>query len=164
MRHKLLALSIAAALGIPLFPLGAYFFLAAHNAGFRVETPAFRGIAETQAAERGAEEPGESPGAAEKAPSPVGPEMLARVFRQPNTGPVAAEAPGEEALVQSGPVPGEGKFSYLGLIRESNEQEWLYIKEEETGRIISVNAGLASVDAERYVVEIDGTAYFIRRN
>jgi hypothetical protein len=166
MRHKLLTVKIIAALGIPLFPLGAHFFLAANEtSGFRETNRASRNGAETLADVRGSEAPGESAG---ETPPPIGPETLARVFRQPDKGPdraPAAEKPPESnAAAKSAPLPGDGKFSYLGLIRESNDQEWLYIKEEETGRVISVNASLATADEERCVVEIEGISYFIRRN
>jgi hypothetical protein len=164
MRHKLLTIKIVAALGIPLFPLGAYFFLEINKAsGIQEERAASRDIAETRAAERGSEGIDESSGSAPETVPPISPEILARVFRQPGKGPAREKTPRENETVQAGPVPGDGKFSYLGLIRKSNDQEWLYIKEEETGRIIPVNACLASADEEHCVVEIDGISYFIRR-
>jgi hypothetical protein len=173
MSYKTLAIKIIATLGIPLFPLGARLYLS-HSGGAPREA-ARGGGAEEAAFEPGtAGEPAElggpfrcdgpeRPGAG--APPPVSPEALARAFGPPGRAAVREQRPEEDggAGVPARPVPGEGKFSYLGSIRESNDQEWLYIKEETTGRIISISAGAVSADEERWVVEIEGTAYFIRR-
>jgi hypothetical protein len=161
MRDKLLAIKIMAALGIPLFPLGARFFPPRSNASdFREASP---GVWETPAAALEPERPVEAGAPFEEPLPPPGAETLARVFRIPKGAAAGENPPGDEGISQTRPVPGDGKFSYLGSIRESNNQEWLYIKEEETGRIISVNASPGSINAEDCVVEIEGTSYFIRR-
>jgi hypothetical protein len=163
MSHKTPAIKIIAALGIPLFPLGAHYFQPPNKAPvFREAGPAPQGVQETPAFEpEGFAGPGE--GGGETLP-PIRAETLARVFSPPNRGAAREKPPGGGAISQAQPVPGDGKFSYLGSIRESDDQEWLYIKEKETGRIISINAKTASIDEERCVVEIEGTSYFIRRN
>jgi hypothetical protein len=154
MSHKTVAVSIAAALGIPLFPLGAGLFLA-HNepSGFRETIPDIREIPEIPAA------------APQKAaPPPAGPEILAPAFRRPDRGAAAEKTLRTEAAGRPGPIPGDGKFSYLGLIRESDSRERLCIKVEETGRVIFVDAGLEPANQERWVFEIEGASYSIGRN
>jgi hypothetical protein len=162
MRHKIIR--IIAALGIPLFPLGARFFPPQHNAGGSWEAGrAPREGPETPAtvpAPEGFAEPGRpTDGALPPA------EALAGLFIPPATA-TERRAPSRDGgpEAQTRPVPADGKFSYLGSIRDANDQEWLYIKETETGRIISVNASLASINGERWVVEIEGASYFLRRN
>jgi hypothetical protein len=162
MRHK--TIRIIAALGIPLFPLGARFFPPQNKAGgFSQAGQAPRNIQEIPAAvfeREGFAEPGE-PAVATFPPA----EALAGLFSPPAKAAAREKSPGNDgAGAQTQPVPGEGKFSYLGSIREANDQEWLYIKEEETGRIISVNAGLSSIDGERRIIEIEGASYFFRSN
>jgi hypothetical protein len=152
MSHKSRALRIAAALGIPLFPLGARLFLAANEQpGFREAIPAVGEFQEIPAA------------AGEKeTPPQTAPEILALAFRRPGTG-----AAGEKTIrpvVRATPVPGDGKYSYLGLIRESDSRERLCIKEEETGRVLFVDPDPASANEERWVFAIEGVSYSIRRN
>jgi hypothetical protein len=162
MHNKTLAIKIIAALGIPLFPLGACFYLSQSNApGFPETSQA--GSPETPARAFEPERLAEPGRPVDEAPPPIGAETLARVFRAPNRAAAREEAPEDAAIAQAQPVPGDGKFSYLGSIRESNNREWLYIKEETSGRIISIDASLSSINEERYVVEIDGASYFIRR-
>ncbi|MDR3124247.1 MAG: hypothetical protein LBU16_10795 [Treponema sp.] len=163
MGNKTLAITIIAALGIPLFPLSARFYLSQNSAaGFQEATQAPQDVPETPtAAPEVSAEPGMS--SAEASP-PISPETLARVFVPPNKAATREETPADSGTgARAQPVPGDGKFSYLGLIRDSNDQEWLYIKEEETGKVISVNARAASINEEYCVVEIEGTSYFIRR-
>jgi hypothetical protein len=162
MRHK--TIRIIAALGIPLFPLGARFFPQHNNAvGSLAAGQAPREIPKAPAAvlaPEGFAEPERPP---DGALPPA--ETLAGAFSPPTKAAAREAPPGDGgAEAQTQPVPVEGKFSYLGSIREANDQEWLYIKEAETGRIISVNASLASINDERCVVEIEGASYFFRRN
>jgi hypothetical protein len=165
MHNKRPALKIIAALGIPLFPLGAHFFPPHNKApGFQGAPRTPREIQETPAAALEQERPVEAGKPLEDPLPPIGAETLARVFVLPNRAAAREEAPGDDAIAQAQPVPGDGKFSYLGSIRESNNREWLYIKEETSGRIISIDASLSSINEERCVVEIEGTSYFIRRN
>jgi hypothetical protein len=173
MGNKLLAIKILAALGIPLFPLGARLYLSQASAPAPREAAAQGGVPPAAFEPERLGEPGRPPG---EALPPVEAEALARVFRAPGKAAPgdgsreraqerAQERAGEEGPGgQSLPVPGEGKFSYLGSIRESGGREWLYIKEEASGRIISVDALLSSTTAERCVVEIEGISYSIRRN
>ena len=165
MHNKALTIKIIAALGIPLLPLGAHFFLAHSSApGFREAAQAPQAIPETQATElepEGAVKPG---GFADKTLPPIGAEILARVFNAPNTGVAKKKPPEGGAIARTQPVPGDGKFSYLGSIREANDRQWLYIKDEETGMVISVNADMSVIDEEHCVVEVEGTSYSIRRN
>jgi hypothetical protein len=162
MSHKTLSIRIIAALGIPLFPLGAHFFRPYGTAPGLGETEPPQAVQETPAFEpEGFAETGEPGG---EAPPPVRAEILARVFRAPHRGAAREQPPEEGAGSQSRPVPGDGKFSYLGSIRESDDQEWLYIKEKASGRIFSVDAKTGSIDEGHCVVEIEGTSYFIRRN
>jgi hypothetical protein len=154
MGYKTAAIRIMAALGIPLFPLGARLFLAKNEPpGFRETIPDIRDIQEIPAA---APE-------TEKLPPP-GPEILALAFRRPDRGSAGEQAPQPGALVRAAPVPGDGKFSYLGLIRESDNRERLCIKEEETGRVMFVDPDPASANEERWVFAIEGVSYSIRRN
>jgi hypothetical protein len=175
MPNKLGLLKIIAALGIPLFPLGAFFLPPNRAPGFREPGEAPRDI---PAPAFEPETPAEAePPPGEEAP-PVAAETLALAFRAPNrvlntapnkvpntaaagAGQAGTRPPGDITPAQ--PVPGEGKFSYLGSIRESNDREWLYIKEEASGRIISFDASLGSTNEESCVVEIEGASYFIRR-
>jgi hypothetical protein len=162
MRHNIIR--IIAALGIPLFPLGARFFPLQHNAGgFWEADRAPGGIPETPAAVPEPEGSAEPEKLFDKTLPP--PEALAGAFSPP-VKPAARKMSPEDsgAGARPPPVPGEGKFSYLGSIRDADDQEWLYIKEKETGRIIAINAGPASIDGERRVVEIEGASYFFRRN
>jgi hypothetical protein len=159
MRHK--TIRIIATLGIPLFPLGARFFPPHNNAGGFLEAGrAPQGAQETPATvfeELG--EPGKLLG--ETLPPA---EALAGLFSSPAKAAVREQPPENTPIAQTQPVPGEGKFSYLGSIREANDQEWLYIKEEATGRIISVNASLSTINGEHLMVAIEGASYFFRRN
>jgi hypothetical protein len=165
MRHKLRTVKIIAALGIPLFPLGAYFFPPHSEApGFQGTPPAPGEIQATPAAGLEPERPAESGKPPGEPLPPIGAEALARVFAPPKKAAAGGQAPGNDPSIQTRPVPGEGKFSYLGSIRESNNREWLYIKEEASGRILSIEASAGSINEERCVVEIDGTSYLIRRN
>jgi hypothetical protein len=167
MPNKAPAIAIIAALGIPLFPLGARLYLSRSNtAGFTEPAPAPRGIQETPAA--GGEGLSESGRIPDKTLPPIAAETLARVFRSPAGGAAGEQPPGERQtggapLPAAKPVPGEGKYSYLGSIRESDDREWLYIKEEASGRIISINTSPFSINEERCVVEIEGISYSIRR-
>jgi hypothetical protein len=162
MSYKALAIKIIAALGIPLFPLGARLFLSQNSAGgFQETAPAPRGVINAPPADpEGFVQPEKF--AAEALPR-VSPETLARVFSPPNRGAPKEQLAAADASVQTQAVPGDGKFSYLGSIRESTDQEWLYIKEKETGRVISINARAASINEEHCVVELGGISYFIRR-
>jgi hypothetical protein len=165
MSYKTLTLKILAVLGIPLFPLGARFYLS-HNSAAVVQeaTRRSQAVREIPAWEAGPEGFAPPESFAGDALPPVSPETLARVFSPPNRGAAGEGAAGASpAAADTRPVPGDGKFSYLGSIRDSHDQEWLYIKEEETGRVIPVNARAGLIDEERCVVEIGGTAYFIRR-
>jgi hypothetical protein len=98
--------------------------------------------------------------------------QVALVFRPPiNTPPPARKELQTENLIQAGgeigtpSIAGDEKYSYLGLIRESNDQEWLYLKDRETGRVISIReADMVSANQEYCVVDIGGIHYFIRRN
>jgi hypothetical protein len=169
MGYKARAVALIAALGIPLFPLGARWYLSRGNAAGLPETagtsrgfPEFPGP-ETPDLDRAGAAPAER-SAAETFP-PVSPETLARVFSPPNKAAAGEERPGESGAVpRAQPVPGEGKFAYLGSIRKSDDQEWLYLKEAETGRVVAVNPLGASANGERWVVEIGGITYGIRRN
>ncbi|MDR0597723.1 MAG: hypothetical protein LBG14_04375 [Treponema sp.] len=162
MYNKLLTVKIIAALGIPLFPLGARLFLSQNNAsGFRESARAPQGLTEIPAPAFNPEGPAEAGKLPDRALPPIGAETLARAFRAPNKA-LPGEEPREDAP-QTRPVPGEGKFSYLGSIRESDDREWIYVKEETSGRILSINASLASINEEHCVVEIEGASYFIRR-
>ncbi|MDR1250155.1 MAG: hypothetical protein LBK63_12750 [Treponema sp.] len=154
MSHKTAAVRIAAALGIPLFPLGAYFFLLKNEpANFRGTIPDIREIPEIPAV------------APEKeTPPPASPEILALAFRRPDRGAAGEKTLRMDAAAQAAPVPGDGKFSYLGLIRESDSREWLCIKEEETGKVIFVDPDPETANEERWVFEIEGVSYSIRRN
>jgi hypothetical protein len=87
-------------------------------------------------------------------------ESLAGVFRVPVRG-VTPRQP-EARAIQTRTVPGDGKFSFLGSIRNNDDQEWLYLKEVETGRIISINAETVVVSGEGRVIEIEGASYFFR--
>jgi hypothetical protein len=164
MRNKLLAVKIIAALGIPLFPLGARFFPPQGSVGGLAETgEAPQGIAETQAMAfepEGSVKP-EKP--IEKTFPPVKAETLARVFSPPNKARAGEQPPRDGTAAQTQAVPGDGKFSYLGSIRESNGREWLYIKEEASGRVMSIDASLDSSNEAGCVVAIEGVSYFIRR-
>ena len=164
MRNKILAINIIAALGIPLFPLGAWFFLSQSSAsGFRSAGQAPQGIPEIPAPAFRPEGSVETGKLLDQALPPIGAETLARVFRAPNKAASREKAPEDAAIPQTRPVPGDGKYRYLGSIRESDNREWIYIKDETNGRILSVNANLASINEEHCVVEIEGTSYFIRR-
>jgi hypothetical protein len=154
MSHKSRAVIIAAALGIPLFPLGAHFLLAKNEPpGFR-ETIPETGNAETIPAAVPAKE----------TPPQTAPEMLARAFRRPGAETAGEKTPGPDAAVRAAPVPGDGKFSYLGLIRESESREWLCVKEEASGRVMFVEPDPASAREERWVFAIEGVSYSIGRN
>jgi hypothetical protein len=164
MNDKTAAIKIIAALGILLFPLGARFYLAQNSApGFTETAQAPRDIQETPARALESKGPVETGSPVDERLPPIGAETLARVFRAPNKTARGGKPPEDAAIAQPQAVPGDGKFSYLGSIRESNDREWIYIKEKDTGRIISVNASLASINEDRYVVEIEGASYFIRR-
>ncbi|MDR1250205.1 MAG: hypothetical protein LBK63_13000 [Treponema sp.] len=153
MSHKA-AVRIAAALGIPLFPLGAHFFLAKNEPpDIRAAIPVAGDIQEIPAAV-----------IKKETQQPTAPEILALAFSPPEKGTAGKKASGESAVVRADPVPGDGKFSYLGLIRESNTQEWLCVKEEETGRVLFVDAKLASANEDRWALEIEGVSYSIGRN
>jgi hypothetical protein len=154
MSYKTSAVIIMAALGIPLFPLGACLFLVQNEpSGFREAFSNIRDIPEI---------PATAP--EEDTPPPAGPEILASAFRRPGRGTAGKKAPGTDAAVPDGPAPVEGKFSYLGLIRESDSREWLCIKEEETGRVIFVDPGPEPANEERWVFTIEGVSYSIGRN
>jgi hypothetical protein len=158
MNHKILR--IVAALGIPLFPLGARLLPPRHNPGVFSE-----------AAPPGAPEPPAAVPLAEAA-EPERPlhgalppaEALAGLFIPPATAAPRGTPSGDgNAGLRAEPVSAEGKFSYLGSIREDDDREWLYLKDEATGRILSVNASPAASNGERSVVAIDGVPYFFRR-
>jgi hypothetical protein len=165
MHNKALTIKIIAALGIPLFPLGARFFLAHDSAPvFGEAAQAPQGIPEIEATAlepEGAVKPGSS---VDEAFPPIGAETLARVFHSPNTGAAKKQPPEGITSARAQPVPGDGKFSYLGSIRDANDRQWLCIKDEETGMVISVNADMSEINEEHWVVEIQGTSYSIRRN
>jgi hypothetical protein len=164
MRNKIAALKVIAALGIPLFPLGALFFPPPTRMPvFSEKGEAPQEIPEIPAAIFKDESFVDPERPVAEAFPPVGAEALARVFSPPDKTAAGEEPQGEDIIAETNPVSGEGKFSYLGSIRDSGDQEWLYITEEETGRIISVDTSLGSSNEERCVVEIEGTSYFIRR-
>jgi hypothetical protein len=165
MHNKIAVIKVIAALGIPLFPLGAGFFPPSNRAPvFREEEETPQTIQETPAAIFEAEGFIESERPLAETLPPIEAETLARVFKAPNRAATRERDPGDSTIAaQAQPVPGEGKFSYLGSIRDSGGREWLYIKEEKTGRIFSIDASLGSINEERCVVEIEGTSYFIRR-
>jgi hypothetical protein len=154
MGYKTAAVRIMAALGIPLFPLGAYWFLAKNEQpGSREAIPAVREFQEIPATE-----------SEKETPPPPGPEILALAFRRPHRESTGEKAAPPDAVVRAAPVPGDGKFSYLGLIRESGSRERLCIKEEETGRVMFVDPEPESDNEERWVFAIEGVSYSIGRN
>ncbi|GHV73399.1 hypothetical protein AGMMS49940_07010 [Spirochaetia bacterium] len=146
MYRKLFFAGIALAIGIPLFPLGALFFLSKNRTPVPVEKLPESIII-----------PNYVPEIREPDPPQISAEQLALVFRPPVNKPPLRVKASEKAV--------DTQYSYLGLIRENNGQEWLYLKENETGRLISIGAGeMVSKTQEYCVVSIDGTHYFIRRN
>jgi hypothetical protein len=158
MYRKLFIIKIVLVLGIPLFPLGALFFLSKN----RIPLP------REELTERGPL-PITPPELQDQELLQTGAEQLALVFRSPiNTSAPIAGDPVEPAHeggdIDPAPIPGDEKFSYLGLIREADNQEWLYLKDRESGRVISINASLISTGTEYSVVDIGGIQYFIRRN
>jgi hypothetical protein len=165
MHNKIGTIKVIAALGIPLFPLGAGFFPPPNSAPALWESEkAPQDILEAPAAFFEAEGLVEPERPLAETPPPIEAETLARVFRAPNRAAARERPPGNDTIAaQDRPVPEEGKFSYLGSIRDSGDQEWLYIKEEKTGRIISIAASPDSSGEENSVVEIEGTSYLIRR-
>ncbi|MDR2079548.1 MAG: hypothetical protein LBP74_07505 [Treponema sp.] len=158
MYRKLFIIKVVLVLGIPLFPLGALFFLSKNRIPLPREELAERGtfpIAQPELQDQGLLQ--------------TGVDQLARIFRPPINKPapiagIPAEPAYEGADIDPAPIPGDEKFSYLGLIRETDDQEWLYLKDRESGRIISINASLISAGTEYSVVDIGGIQYFIRRN
>ncbi|WP_010259491.1 hypothetical protein [Treponema primitia] len=158
MYRKLFIAKIILALGIPVFPLGALFYASQNRPPIPREELAENVII-----------PVTLPDIPEKKQPQTGADQLALIFRPPINKPASKTPVPENPVPGDGntdpiPIPGEEKFSYLGLIRETDNQEWLYLKDRESGRIISINAGLVSADAEYSVINIDGTQYFIRRN
>jgi hypothetical protein len=158
MYRKLFIIKIVFALGIPLFPLGALFFLSKN----RIPLP------REELTERGTL-PITPPEIQDREPLQAGADQLALIFRPPINKPapivtVPAEPADEGGDIDPAPIPGDEKFSYLGLIRETDDQEWLYLKDRESGRVISINADLISAGAEYSVVTIGDIQYFIRRN
>jgi hypothetical protein len=154
MRHKTTAVRIAAALGIPLFPLGAFFFPGANKAPLMREAIPDAGIIEAI--------PAAVPEQERQARTE--PEILALAFRRPARKAAGKQTSGPDRAVRAAPVPGEDKFSYLGLIRESDGREWLCVKEEATGRVIFLDSDPAAINEERCVFEIAGVSYSIGRN
>jgi hypothetical protein len=154
MSHKAAAIRIIAALGIPLFPLGAHFLLVSRDSPDIRETIPESG--ESQKIQSAI------PETATLLQTP--PEILALLFSRPDQEAEETQASKEAPAVRAAPVPGDGKFSYLGLIRESSSQEWLCVKEEETGRILFVDARLASAHEDRWALEIEGVSYSIGSN
>ncbi|MDR2739850.1 MAG: hypothetical protein LBB68_08485 [Treponema sp.] len=139
MYRKLFIIKIVLVFGILLFPLGALFFLSKN----RIPLP------REELAERGTF-PITPPELQDQRLLQTGVDQLALIFRPP--------------INKLAPISGDEKFSYLGLIRETDDQEWLYLKDRESGRVISINASLISTGAEYSVVDIGGIQYFIRRN
>jgi hypothetical protein len=154
MYRKLFIIKIVLVLGIPLFPLGALFFLSKNRIPLSREELAEGGIL-----------PITPPVPQDQETLQTGAGELALIFRPPINKPIAgipAEPADED--IDPAPIPGDEKFSYLGLIRETDDQEWLYLKDRESGRVISINASLISAGGEYSVVNIGGIQYFIRRN
>jgi hypothetical protein len=158
MYRKLFIIKIVLALGIPLFPLGALFFLSKN----RIPLP-------REELTEGRTLPITPPVAQDQDAPQTGTDQLALIFRPPINKPASiAGIPAEPADVGGGIdpalIPGDEKFSYIGLIRKTDDQEWLYLKDRESGRVISINPSLISAEAEYSVVDIGGIQYFFRRN
>jgi hypothetical protein len=110
------------------------------------------------------------------APEPLPPRVLAAAFRTmgetktppPGKTGIATEPTGSKA--GSGPVQREtaaaptekNNLTYLGSIQDSAGQDWVYVKDTDTGQIIAAHAP-ASANQDAYVVTISGNEWIIRR-
>ncbi|AEF85688.1 hypothetical protein TREPR_1388 [Treponema primitia ZAS-2] len=190
MYRKLLFIEIVLALGIPALPLGAILSL---TTGTRNKIqppnvpPGENPMLSVGAAGSGTEEqtvPPVFPAPVSIKELPTGkasPEQLALAFRPPapNT-VVAVPATGKRAGEGNAASPAaspekyrrDDKFKHLGSIRDGGDREWLYFKDNESGRIIAVSPDgasrngieLVSADTESYVITKDNIEYLIRRN
>jgi hypothetical protein len=151
MYRKLPILEIALALSIPAFPLGALFFLSKNSPRLpEDETPAPAFIREylNELPEKNA--PGKNPSRPVLA---FHPRITGGTIKEtPHAKPEEPPAPPEPAPV----FPGD-TFKYLGLVKEADGREQLYLKNIKTGRVIAVNT-------DSYAVSMDGEKYIIRRN
>ncbi|MDR3145454.1 MAG: hypothetical protein LBU21_04190, partial [Treponema sp.] len=75
------------------------------------------------------------------------PRILARSFRPPRPAekPAPEDIPGETEDETPPPPPpskpAENQVTLLGVIRDIDNAEWLYVKERETGRILRISTG-----------------------
>ncbi|MFP3042356.1 hypothetical protein LQZ19_11125 [Treponema primitia] len=158
MYHKLFIAKIILALGIPLFPLCALFYVSQNRAS----------IPQVELVEN-VIIPAALPDIQEYERNHISADQLALIFHPPINKPAAKVYVPEDPVLEDRkadpiPIPVDEKFSYLGLIRETDSREWLYLKDRESGRIVSINTNPVSEDTEYSVVDIDGIQYFIRRN
>ncbi|MDR2404400.1 MAG: hypothetical protein LBD78_10270 [Spirochaetaceae bacterium] len=105
------------------------------------------------------------------------PRILARSFHPPRPAekPVPADIPGRTEDESPPPLPPskplENQVTFLGIIRDSDNAEWLYVKERESGRILRIGTGtdsegenrLISAAADHYVVQIGETQFIAGR-
>jgi hypothetical protein len=183
MRRKLFVITIALALGIILFPVGALVFLSKYISPIPREEysdpPILRETQVESYQTEGLPPALASPGYANSEKQEAAtPEGLARAFRvprsstatevsvapTPSTTSRAMEAEPGGGETETGLIAGDEKYRYLGAIRDADDQERLYLKDRETDALISVNATQASPDAAVMEFALDGARYSIRRN
>ncbi len=112
-------------------------------------------------------------------PAPPSPRTMARSFYIPVPAPPVSEVRPEEVPPEPEeikPLPGDGRFKALGVIRDGEDVERLYLKDEQTGRLLKLRldggvedgnqiiSGTGSAAASSgYILNIDGVLYSIRR-
>jgi hypothetical protein len=106
----------------------------------------------------------------EDAPEPLPPRVLAASFRamgaqNPPPG-IALGAVPAPIRREINAAPAEKKnLKYLGSIKDSIGQEWVYVKDRDTGQIIAAHSAVpASANQDAYVVTIGGNEWIIRRD
>jgi hypothetical protein len=173
MYHKYIITELLLSLGILSCPLAGGLFLSLDT--FMAAGGELPGTVSGSSQD---ETPARIPGTMETpaypdAPEPpfLSPENLTLSFRVPEETKTPAVAPWPvQEEVTSGPVeiPGpveKDNLKYLGSIKVSDEREWIYLKDTDTGQIIAAkNIVLVSTDETFYMVNIEGNKFIIRRD
>jgi hypothetical protein len=80
----------------------------------------------------------------------------------PGIAPGAVPVPARQEI---NPTPMEkNNLKYLGSIKDSAGQEWIYVKDRDTGQITAAHSAVpASSNQNAYTVTIGGNEWIIRR-